>query len=73
MTTRLRRLVDEVSRLIEAHQGVTERRHLRNRPWLEDSLHWSRSGRLHGHVPSAPRSRVSSVTSDGWCPGLVTE
>lgn len=71
MKTELRRMIDGVSRMLELHQGVIERRYLRNRPWLEDSLHWSRDGQLHGHDAPAPTSRISSVTSDGWCPGLV--
>ena len=71
--TELHRIVDEVRRILEVHKGVTERRYLRNRPWLEDSLHWSRNGQLHGHSAPASSSRISSVTSDGWCPGLAHE
>lgn len=73
MKIELRRIVDEAVRMFEVHQGVTERRYLRNRPWLEDSLHWSRNGQLHGHVAPGSKSRISSVTSDGWCPGLASE
>ena len=73
MKTEAHRIVDAVLRMFEVHKGVTERRYLRNRPWLEDDLHWSRDGQLHGHIAPAPTSRISSVTSDGWCPGLAKE
>ena len=48
-----------------------ERQYLRDRPWLEESLHWSRDGQLHGHIAPEPRQRSRSVTSDGWCPGYA--
>ena len=51
------------------YQRLHERRRLLDRPWLEDVLHWSADGELHGHVPPTPAGRPRSVTSDGWCPG----
>jgi hypothetical protein len=73
MKTALHRIADEVLRTFEVHKRVAERQYLRNRPWLEETLHWSRDGELHGHIAPAPTSRSSSVTSDGWCPGLTPE
>ena len=48
-----------------------ERQYLRDRPWLEESLHWSRDGQLHGNIAPPPMRRSRSVTSDGWCPGYA--
>ena len=62
LTTALRRAWSE-------HKRLHERRQLLDRPWLEDVLHWSADGELHGHVAPAPGGRPRSVTSDGWCPG----
>jgi len=49
-----------------------ERQYLRDRPWLEESLHWSLDGQLHGHIALPPMDRRRSVTSDGWCPGYAS-
>lgn len=51
------------------HQAVYERRRLRERPWLEDVLHWSPDGQLHGQVAPSGSGGPRSVTADGWCPG----
>lgn len=51
------------------HKAVYERRQLLERPWLEDVLHWSADGQLHGEVAPSTAGGPSSITSDGWCPG----
>jgi hypothetical protein len=51
------------------HKRVYERRQLLQRPWLEDVLHWSPDGQLHGEVAPSGPGRSPSTTSDGWCPG----
>ena len=73
MKATLRRVMGEVAKAIEVHQRIAEHRNLRGRPWLEESLHWSRDGQLHGHIAPPPRSRQRSVASDGWCPGLAPQ
>lgn len=73
MKAKLHRMMDEVTKAFEAHKRISEHRHLRDRPWLEESLHWSRDGQLHGHIAPPPSSRRSSVASDGWCPGLAPQ
>ena len=52
-----------------AHKRLHGRRRLLDRPWLEDVLHWSPDGELHGHLAPAPDGQARSVTDDGWCPG----
>ena len=64
-------LFDRLREAFVAQVELQERMMLRNRPWLEERLHWSWDGeewRLHGHLP--PVDGSPSVTSDGWCPGL---
>ena len=51
-----------------AYKWLHGRRRLLDRPWLEDVLHWSDDGQLHGHL-AAPAGGPRSVTPDGWCPG----
>jgi hypothetical protein len=51
------------------HKSVYERRTLRDRPWLEEVLHWSADGQLHGEVAPSGPGRARSTTSDGWCLG----
>ena len=62
-------LTTAVRRAWAQHRRVHEHRRLRDRPWLEDVLHWSADGELHGHVAPPPDGRARSVSSDGWCPG----
>lgn len=50
--------------------ALHDRRQLLDRPWLEDVLHWSSDGELHGHLPPSVAEGPRSVTADGWCPGL---
>ncbi|NMI01372.1 hypothetical protein [Pseudonocardia acidicola] len=53
---------------------LEERRALLDRPWEEDFLHWARGEagwELHGRIAPPPRWRSRSVTSTGWCPGLL--
>ena len=53
---------------------LEERRDLLNRPWEEEFLHWAYDGqqwRLHGHRMPVPGKRGRSITSTGWCPGLL--
>ncbi len=65
------------SRLREAFAAqveLQERMVLRNRPWLEERLHWSWDGEqwlLHGHLLPPADGRSPSVTRAGWCPGLL--
>lgn len=63
------RLRFAVRRYWTQHKAVHERRQLLDRPWLEDVLHWSHDGELHGHVVPSGAAGARSVTSDGWCPG----
>ena len=51
------------------YKALHERRQLLDRPWLEDVLHWSPDGELHGHLAPSGADGPRSVTSDGWCPG----
>jgi hypothetical protein len=60
--------IEELRLFFAGYKHLHERRTLRDRPWLEDLLHWSADGRLHGHL-TPPPGRSRSVTSDGWCPG----
>ena len=50
---------------------LEQRRRLLGAPWLEDVMHWGLDGRLHGTQAPDPRCRRLSVTSGGWCPGLL--
>ena len=72
MTTRTpdQRLRSALQRYWAQHTVVYERRQLLDRPWLEDVLHWSADGELHGDVAPAGVSGPRSTTSDGWCPGV---
>lgn len=63
------RLGDVVRSYWAQHKVVHERRQLLDRPWLEDVMHWTADGQLHGHVTPPAEGRGRSVTSDGWCPG----
>lgn len=69
MQTRHHRLRIAFHQFWRQHQAVYERRQLLERPWLEDVLHWSQEGQLHGQVAPTEGGRNRSVTSDGWCPG----
>lgn len=55
------------------HKRLHERRQLLDRPWLEDVLHWSGEGELHGRVVPTTAGGPRSVTSDGWCPGSARD
>jgi hypothetical protein len=71
--TLIRRLIEQAARISAEVRELEERRDLLNRPWEEEFLHWARDERglhLHGHLVPPPKSRTSSVTSTGWCPGL---
>lgn len=50
---------------------LEQRRRLLSQPWLEDVMHWGLDGRLHGTQTPDPGCRRLSVTSNGWCPGLL--
>ncbi len=50
---------------------IEQRRRLLSQPWLEDFAHWGLDGTLHGSRPPAPNCRRVSVTSSGWCPGVL--
>lgn len=69
MWVRQQRLRTTLRQYWAQHQVVYERRQLVDRPWLEEVLHWSPDGQLHGHLSPPPSGRPQSVTSDGWCPG----
>jgi hypothetical protein len=71
MTTRHpdHHLRSSLQRFWAQHKVVYERRQLLDRPWLEDVLHWSPEGELHGRLAPTGASGPRSVTSDGWCPG----
>ena len=58
--------------LYAQYKLLYEHQYLRDRPWLEESLHWSRDGQLHGDIAPPPMHRSRSVTSDGWCPGYAS-
>ena len=58
-----------LTRLWADYKAVHERRQLLDRPWLEEVLHWSEDGELHGRLVPPEGGRPRSVTSDGWCPG----
>ncbi|HET8600663.1 MAG TPA: hypothetical protein VFL99_10080 [Segeticoccus sp.] len=60
-----RRFRDLNAELVEAW----ERLWLLNHPWLEDYLHWTPEGDLHGEVTPGKGWRMPSVTRGGWCPG----
>lgn len=68
-----------VARLAAVSAEITEleqRRALLNRPWEEEFLHWAYDGQdwqLHGHRVPDPDKRSPSVTSGGWCPGLLRQ
>ena len=63
--------VNRIRGFFAQYKELHERQYLRNRPWLEESLHWSRNGQLHGHIAPSPARRCRSVTSEGWCPGCA--
>ena len=71
MTTRVRQhgLRSAFTSYWAQYKVLYERRQLLDRPWLEDVLHWSSDGELHGHLAPPEAGRPRSVTSDGWCPG----
>lgn len=50
---------------------LEQRRRLLSQPWLEEVMHWGLDGRLHGTETPDPRCRRLSVTTNGWCPGLL--
>ena len=50
---------------------LEQRQRLLAEPWREEFLHWGADGRLHGTRAPGPGCRRSSVTSTGWCPGLL--
>lgn len=71
--TLLRQLGKRLHRFSADLRELQERRDLLDRPWEEDFLHWAHSGQgweLHGCIVPPPRRRASSVTSQGWCPGI---
>ena len=68
------RLIAEAARVWAEIRELEERRNLLNRPWEEEFLHWAHDEHgwhLHGHKIPPSRSRTRSVTSTGWCPGLL--
>ena len=69
MQSHQHRLRSAFQRYWTQHKAVYERRQLLERPWLEDVLHWSVDGQLHGQVAPSNARGLPSVTSDGWCPG----
>jgi len=65
-TNRVRAVLAEIREL-------DERLYLVNRPWEEEFLHWARDEHgwhLHGHRVPPSNTRIRSITSTGWCPGL---
>ena len=68
MTDRAAALLRSLRGFFLGYQRIHERRQLKDRPWLEDVLHFARDGQLHGHL-LPPDDRRRSTTSDGWCPG----
>ena len=69
----LRRLVQRLRQGLGDLHEIEERRVLLDRPWEEDFLHWARDDhgwQLHGRFAPPPWRRTSSVTTQGWCPGL---
>ena len=63
------RLRNAFHRYWNQHKALYERRQLLQRPWLEDVLHWSPDGELHGEMAPSRSGGARSTTSDGWCPG----
>jgi len=72
-TGRSFRLLQVLRTFLAEQERLYERQALRNRPWEEDFLHWSRDGALHGHLAPPDDGRRRSVTADGWCPGWAQE
>ncbi len=70
MSGRWNAVVERLREVVRNVVELEERRDLLNRPWEEDSLHWGRDGRLHGHTMPSAGGRPRGVTSSGWCPGL---
>jgi hypothetical protein len=66
-------LVSIVRTVLADHREAQERLALITSPWLEEFLHWGADGTLHGHLTPPDRRRWSSVTAQGWCPGLPAE
>jgi len=74
MTSRLsiEVVVDHARRIWAEIYEIEQRRALLNRPWEEEFLHWARDEHgwhLHGHL--TPGKHTRSVSSTGWCPGLL--
>jgi hypothetical protein len=72
--TLVRKLIERIARESAEIRELVERRDLLNRPWEEEFLHWARDERgerLHGHLIPPAQRRARSVTSTGWCPGLL--
>jgi hypothetical protein len=71
--TLLRHLAKRLHRFAADLRELQERRDLLDRPWEEEFLHWAHDEhgwQLHGRFVPPARRRASSVTSQGWCPGL---
>jgi hypothetical protein len=69
MQTHQQRLRTAFHHYWSQYKAVYERRQLLDRPWLEDVLHWSADGQLHGQVAPSAAGGPPSTTSDGWCTG----
>jgi len=70
----LQSLIQRITTVSAEIRELEQRRDLLNRPWEEEFLHWAYDGhewRLHGHRIPGPGKRGRSVTSSGWCPGLI--
>ena len=69
-------LISRAAQVAAEVKELEERRDLLNRPWEEEFLHWAHDGQgwqLHGHWLPDMRKRSRSVTSTGWCPGLLRQ
>lgn len=51
---------------------LAERRRLLSQPWLEEFVHFSLDGQLHGVRIPVDAGR-HSTTRSGWCPGWARE
>lgn len=52
-------------RYYSVYAELHERRQLRDRPWLEEFMHFGPDGRLHGQL--VPPTTKGSTTQSGWC------
>jgi hypothetical protein len=63
--SRAARAISAWRRHYAGYAELHQRRQLLNRPWLEEFMHFSPDGQLHGRL--VPPTTKGSTTGRGWC------